>query len=265
MKNPVGYLIKKKDGLYGDRGMFYDYILAESGVFIEAEGPLLAARVPVAHAEVRGLAPLETKVVLRHGLIPQRIFDLAVNFFLTDTNHERYVAVTWSDGYHIHVPRQASDKEHLVEGADEGHGSGGGVAFLNLDNVILDLHSHGKMRAFFSPADNTDEKGLRLYAVVGKLGDKPQIRLRVGVYGYRTAISWGDVFEGTLLDVDDIGDEPFYPEDEELIKINAEEVICEDELHCGTGRQHERPENRGGWLRWHRWFRGRRTQPAPDK
>jgi len=263
--NQVGYLVKRKDALYGERGMFYDYILAENGVFIEAEGPLLAARVPVAYAEVRGLAPLETKTVLRHGLIPQRIFDLAVNFFLTDLNHERYVAVTWSDGYHIYVPRQAEDKEHLSEGVDEGHGSAGGVAFLNLDNVILDLHSHGKMNAFFSPADNADEKGLRLYAVVGKLGGHPQIRLRVGAYGYLAPISWGDVFEGTLLDMDDMGDEPFYPEGEELVKLDAEEVICKDELHCGAEGQHERPENRGSWLRWDRRVRRRGAVPNPGR
>ncbi len=55
--NPVGYLIKRKDGLYGERGLYYDYILAENGVWIEAEGNLLAARVPVVHGQIRGSAP----------------------------------------------------------------------------------------------------------------------------------------------------------------------------------------------------------------
>ena len=61
--NPVGYLIKRPDGLEGERGVYYDYVLASNGIFIEAEGKLIAARVPVAECEVRGLAPLEPKVV----------------------------------------------------------------------------------------------------------------------------------------------------------------------------------------------------------
>ncbi|MCK4265911.1 MAG: hypothetical protein KAX31_01425, partial [Thermoplasmata archaeon] len=60
--NPAGYLVNRKDGLYGKRGMFYDYILAENGLFIETEGKLMAARVPVAECAVRGLAPLEPKI-----------------------------------------------------------------------------------------------------------------------------------------------------------------------------------------------------------
>ena len=52
------------------------------------------------------------------------------------------------------------------------------------DTIICDLHSHGNMRAFFSLTDNADEQGARLYAVIGKLDSEPEMRLRVGVYGY---------------------------------------------------------------------------------
>ncbi len=43
---------------------------------------------------------------------------------------------------------------------------------------------HGNMDAFWSETDDMDERNGRLYAVVGKVDDpKPEIRLRVGVYG----------------------------------------------------------------------------------
>ncbi|GAI73812.1 unnamed protein product, partial [marine sediment metagenome] len=129
MNNPVGYLIKLKDGLYGERGMFYDYILAENGVWIEAEGPLLAARVPVVHGQIRGLEPLEPRVVLRHGPIPQRLFDLAISIMMSDVTKERYIGVSWNDGYHIYTPEQ--------------EGTGGGVEYAVGDSIVLDLHSHG--------------------------------------------------------------------------------------------------------------------------
>ena len=252
MNRPVGYLKKHKDGLEGERGLFYDYVLASNGLFIEAEGKLIAARVPVAECEVRGLAPLEPQVVLRYGRIPRHFFDLALNTMLVTPDKERYVAVTWNEGYHISVPNQAADVEHIGEGSETGHGSGAGVAYLNPDSVLLDMHTHPKMRAGFSPTDNKDEAGLRLYAVVGHVGNYreitpdldnervadyvlsncPAIRLRVGVYGYFNQIAWMEVFEGDLgPEMVDMRDEP------DFIMLN-EEVIDEDELHGDIDGQH---------------------------
>lgn len=184
MKPPAGYLIRYSDGLRGERGLYFDYILSANGIWIEAEGALMAARVPVALAGVRGLGPLEPKAVLRYGRIPQRFFDLALSAFMVDINRERYVAVTWNDGYHLYVPEQ--------------EGESAGVEYQVGDSVMLDLHSHGHMGAWFSTKDNEDEKGLKLYGVVGKLGGTPVVRLRVGVYGYFHPIGWGDVFDGYL-------------------------------------------------------------------
>lgn len=265
----VGYLVKQKDGLYGERGLFYDYVLAENGVFIEAEGPLLAARVPVAYADIRGLAPLEPKAVLRNGRIPKYLFELALNTMLTTPDMERYVAVTWNNGYHVNVPNQAADVEHIGEGSETSHGSGAGVAYLSPDSVLLDMHTHPKMRAGFSPTDNKDETGLKLYAVVGHVGQYrevtpdldneramdylqsncPAIRLRVGVYGYFNQIAWTDVFEGDLgSEMVDMRDEPDF--------INLDEEVMDDhELYGDIVGQHVCSENRRGWLRWHRWFR----------
>lgn len=209
MTNPVGYLIKRKDGLEGVRGTFYDYVLAENGVFIETEGPLLAARVPVAPGKIRGLASLKPLVVLRYGAIPHHIFELALNTMMTDTSKEKYVAIIWDDGYHIQVPQQAANRKELIDGADEGHGSGAGVSYLNPDKVILDLHSHGRMTAWFSSTDNMDDLGLKLYGVVGKLKELPQLQLRVGVYGYFHPLQWTDVFDGSPEGLVDEGfDEP---------------------------------------------------------
>lgn len=205
--NPVGYLVKHKDGLRGERGQYYDYVLAGNGIFIEAEGNLLAARVPVRLAEIRGLAPLEPKVVLRHGLIPQRFFDLAMSAFLVDKYREMYIAVTWGSpentgGYHLIVPEQAENTEQLAAGG-QGRGCEHGVSYIVPDGGILDLHSHGKMIAEFSGQDDKDETGLKLYGVVGKLDEEPVVQLRVGVYGYFFPVSWGEVFSGCLIGVRD--------------------------------------------------------------
>ena len=211
MNSPVGYLIKRKNGLEGVRGTFYDYVLAENGVFIEAEGPLLAARVPAVHGQIRGLEPLEPKLVLRYGLVPQRFFDLALSAMLTDITKEHYVAVTWNDGYHFYVPEQ------------ERHG--GGVKYEVGDQVVVDLHSHGAMTPWFSTTDNKDDLGLKVYGVVGKLNKTPEVRLRVGVYGYHHPVSWGEVFEGSLFGVQDALEIPLELDEEEINR-----ALDDDEL-----------------------------------
>ena len=234
MYRPVGYLQKRPDGLDGERGLYYDYVLASNGLFIEAEGKLIAARVPVAACEVRGLAPLEPRFVLRYGRIPQRFFDLALSAFLVDTSKERYVAVTWQDGYHLYVPEQETEAAK--------------VEYQMGDSIVLDLHSHGKMEAWFSTKDNEDETGMKLYGVVGKLDGTPVVQLRVGVYGYFHAISWGEIFDGYLMGAED------WLENKEVIEV--------DELYGDTGEQYGQPENnRGGlWRNW--WFRRRRSVPS---
>ena len=185
MNKPVGYLFNHPEGLAGERGLYYDYIIGSNGIYIEAENALMATRIPVAECEIRGLAPVESKLSLTYGSIPQRFFDLALNLFLSDLSTEHYVAVVGDAGYRFHIPIQ--DK------------SSGGVVYEARTSVALEMHSHGKMRAFFSPGDNKDETGLKLYGVIGRLDATPIVKLRVGVYGYFKELFWSEVFDGSLI------------------------------------------------------------------
>lgn len=233
---PVGYMFNRQEGLEGERGLYFDYIAAANGLFIEAENKLVEVRIPVADCEIRGLAPLKTKFVLTFGSIPQRFFDLALDVFLAEPDKEHYVAVTGSGGYHFYVPVQDNDSARVVYEVGEA--------------VILDLHSHGPGSAYFSLQDNIDETGLKVYGLVGKLNTTPVVKLRVGVYGYFKTLAWKDVFDGSLTGA---------------VEFEEEEVITEGDIHCEVGRQPEPPENRGGWLRWYRRLRGRGAMPDPGQ
>ncbi len=223
----VGYLVNYPDGISGEKGIYYNYILAANGLFIEASNPSLAARVPVTECEVRGLAPMKVKIALTYGSIPQHFFDLALDTFLAVPDRERYVAVTAAAGYHFYVPVQ-----------DEGEAS---VVYEVGDSVILDIHSHGHMPAFFShQTDDKDETGLKLYAVVGRLNATPVVRLRVGVYGYFHSLAWHDVFDGSLVGA---------------VESEEEEVKIESELHGITAPDAPELQHHGSWLRWDRFFR----------
>ena len=226
----VGYLTKYPDGLSGERGQYYTYTLASNGLFIETESPIISVRIPIAECDVRGLAPLEMKVTLTYGSIPQRFWDLALDTFLAEPDKESYVAITADAGYHFYSPVQ--DK------------NGGSVTYEVGQKVVLDLHSHGKGGSFFSTTDNKDEAGLKLYGVVGKLNTTPVVKLRVGVYGYFYPLFWKDIFDGSLAGA---------------VEYEGEEVITERDV-CGYpesyGLELEHPGRR---VWWNRWLRRRRS------
>jgi PRTRC genetic system protein A len=179
---PVGYLIYGKTGLAGESGAFYDYILGSNGLFIRAENRHIKALVCVAPAEVRGLLPVDERVELLHGKIPRILYDLSLSVLMVEVLRERYLAVVWNGGYHIGYPRQT--------------GEGAGVKYDCLPDTVLDIHSHGGMGAFFSSTDDSDEQGLGLSLVMGKLGTpEPEYLLRLGVYGYYADIDFEEVFK----------------------------------------------------------------------
>lgn len=182
---PVGYLANSEGGLAGEPGLFYNYITAGNGLFVRAESQLLRATVHIAGAMVRGLRPLEETVELPKGRIPRHIHDLALSIFFADRYRdyrEHYLAVTWEGEYHLRDPSQDATTAS--------------VNYERLPSTVLDIHSHGTIKAFFSMQDNRDEQGLRLYIVVGRLDTLiPEMEMRVGVYGYFAPLSFEDVFD----------------------------------------------------------------------
>lgn len=178
---PVGYLINTGDGPAGEPGLFYNYILAGNGLFVEARSQVVTATLLVADADVRGLAPLAERVELIPGRIPRVLYELAISVLADGPREERYLAITWEGHYHLRAPPQ--------------EGSSGGVTYERLPNTVVDIHSHGSMGAFFTETDDRDEQGLRVYIVVGKLDTLwPRVKVRVGVYGYFAPISVEEVF-----------------------------------------------------------------------
>ena len=99
------------------------------------------------------------------------------------------------DGYRLVVPPQAGTATRL--------------AYQPPAGVVAEFHSHGSSRAFFSATDDRDEQGFRIYGVVGRLdAPRPELRLRVGVYGHFAPLDWPQVFGGPDPGVLLMGGEP---------------------------------------------------------
>ena len=182
-KGPVGYLVNHPGGLTGAQGIGFDYVLGSGGLYVQSESAHLTARVLVASCEVRGLAPVAEKVELSHGPIPAGLFELGLGWFRDDPSTERFFAVRW-DGrsYRLVVPPQLGTATSLEYAPPAG--------------VVAEFHSHGRSRAFFSKTDDRDEQGFRIYGVAGRLdADRPELSLRVGVYGHFAPVEWPQVFD----------------------------------------------------------------------
>ncbi len=183
-KRPVGYLVNHKDGLTGSNGIGFDYVLGSGGLYVQSESAHLTARVLAAPCEVRGLAPVAEKVELTNGAIPPRLFEIGLLWFEDAPHTERFFAVRW-DGrsYRLVVPEQ--------------EGTASSIRYTPPAGVVAEFHSHGSSRAFFSKTDDGDEQGFRIYGVAGRLDtDRPELSLRVGVYGHFAPVQWSQVFDG---------------------------------------------------------------------
>ena len=195
-QRPVGHLVNHPTGLVGLQGIGFDYVLGAGGVYVQSESANLTARVLVAPCTVRGLAPVTEKVELAHGPIPAALFEIGLRWFLDAPETERFFAVRW-DGrrYRLVVPEQ--------------EGTASSLKYTPPAGVVAEFHSHGRSRAFFSKTDDKDEQGFRIYGVVGRLDKyRPEVSLRVGVYGHFALVDWSQVFDGPPPGVRLVGEEP---------------------------------------------------------
>lgn len=182
----VDYLVAR-DGPPTPSGLAYNYVVAAGGLWVQAENEHLAARVPIARCEVRGLAALHPVFTLKHGRVSHalwaHIVDVARAWAAEGQEVLLTVRYTERLGYHLVVPQQATSATE--------------VAYLPAPDVALEVHSHHCYDARFSPTDDADEQRLAVYGVLGRLDQaRPEVALRVGVYGYFLPVPWEDVFEG---------------------------------------------------------------------
>lgn len=194
------FLFAETDPLPAYDAALSEYIFAANGLFRRAERPGLEAIVPAA-PPARLLKPVEPYVHLNAPRVPaylvREMHDLArracqppnagnvhaefvetLFFFLWDKNES-----CWK----LDVPPQDRTL-WSVRATDTGADSG-------YANALIEVHSHHWETAFFSPADNLDEVGFRIYAVLGRIFERPELKVRVSVYGDWLELPAHQIFE----------------------------------------------------------------------
>lgn len=125
------------------------------------------------------------------GKIPGSILGEIVAFFKREPHKEAAVQIfydTETKEYELYYPEQKVSACSVVFERN---------TQLEADKVlVMDAHSHGSMKAFFSSIDDHDEKGTRLFLVIGNLNrEKPEWKLRAGIAGFYKNLQLSDIFE----------------------------------------------------------------------
>lgn len=123
--------------------------------------------------------------------IPCSIFWEIIDFFSKDPNYEAAVQIFYdpkTNQYSLYYPEQKVSVCSVV--FQRNHQK-------EMDQVLMmDVHSHGRMGAFFSSVDDHDEKGTRLFMVLGRMDtDAPEWKLRAGIAGFYKDLLLADIFE----------------------------------------------------------------------
>jgi PRTRC genetic system protein A len=167
----------------------YAYVLAGNGLFKVANTPHFRAAICMFWSRVSGLAPYpEMGLILRAPKIPAECLYMVYAHARragSEGNEQMYHFHWWQNSvWKVALPRQQAHPGYVdYSGGDE-------------SSVVLDLHSHHRLAANFSAIDNSDEQGCRFYVVIGRLFTRPEIRVRLGVYGDFISIPAATLFEG---------------------------------------------------------------------
>lgn len=163
----------------------YAYIMAGNGVFLKATREGLDVLIPVSNSKIAGLRTLTPYVSLSCG-VPKNLLLTALELSRRNFPNEMLFWFNLNDRWSMDVPHQLTRPASVVP-VDNMDARG--------TSALIDLHSHGALSPFFSPIDNRDEQGFRIYAVIGEVDKVPQLCVRVGVYGHYFDIPASTVFE----------------------------------------------------------------------
>lgn len=185
------------------------YIITSKGIFLRQElrgGRIITMKrdsIPDYKEEVY---TEDISAFMPGGKIPYEIYRQVEGFFrkvmeVGKTALEAMIFVMWTQekGYFLWVPKQTvAAASARFDWDDKPEGS-----------IIVNIHSHGSMNAFFSGTDDTDDATTICYSGVFGYLDKPKhvTTWRFNHYKHKIACTAEDIFQGLSLPAVEIPNE----------------------------------------------------------
>ncbi|PMB11642.1 hypothetical protein CEN49_01245 [Fischerella thermalis CCMEE 5273] len=165
-----------------------EYWVAANGVFLRSHRPELEICLPIARTKIPGLAEIQPYLKLNVPRVPASMIADIVNTARVNPHQEIlfYLGVE-NNRWWLHTPMQEASSTH--------------VRSLQQDNpkyrqALVEVHSHGCMKAIPSSQDNQEEAGkFRVFAIVGTVNTTPTIYSRLGIYNHFFEIAPNFIFE----------------------------------------------------------------------
>lgn len=165
----------------------YEYIFAADGVFIRAKRSGLEVMWLIAYGRIRGLAAVKPYFYWERKLIP---FSLLASMLVdAQRNVNEVLWYLWQESdWVLSKPPQSSSPTSVVPVYES-------LVDTDYEKALIEVHSHGNMPPIFSPQDNADEQGFRIYVILGCVNSRPMINVRIGLAGYFSPIPASMIFE----------------------------------------------------------------------
>lgn len=163
------------------------YVAAADGLYLQARSRALSITCRLAEAATP-FGPLEPCIQLAGGLIPRAIFSEIVRHALAHSPNEWACLIHWSPDacrYEFSIPEVINcSRGHITYRTD----------MIDQDLLVLDLHTHGRLPAFFSQADDqSDERhGCYFASVLGRCDSEGSLEAtsRLVVDGTFISLPW---------------------------------------------------------------------------
>jgi PRTRC genetic system protein A len=89
--------------------------------------------------------------------------------------------------WRLEIPEQIATDSTVIP-VDDSPGS-------SYQRARVEVHSHHNYSAFFSPTDDAEQTRFLIFAVLGRIYERPEIRVRIGIYGQFYDIEAAHIFE----------------------------------------------------------------------
>lgn len=164
------------------------FLVTASGLWLEVRRPWLYLRKRVAKTDGVAIPYGDVTEDVRFAFqIPRKLFSDFVEVARQRLPNECAAWITWSEATGElnlrHLPEtevSMANVRNTLPALPEG------------EHLVVDLHSHGRIGAYFSPEDNADDHGaLKIAGVLGHVDkEDPSVAFRLMAYGHVTPIKF---------------------------------------------------------------------------